>query len=162
MEHVSASLQHVFATSLDVSTLHSTFDMAFIDANHQHPWPLIDTLCLYPYMSGPKTVIHHDLALFRKQERPIGIGPKYLFDQFPASHRDRSTAGNGNIFSLDLDLPVSDLESAATEAFYLPWSLRGPLQPAMIDKFRVVLRYCYGEHLVAVFEECLQRFNPSP
>jgi Methyltransferase domain len=152
-------LQHTYTTSLDLSSLHSAYDMAFIDANHQHPWPLIDTLCLYPHMRGSKTVIHHDLALFKKQDVPVGIGPKYLFDQFPSSHRDRASAGQGNIFSLDLDLSSADLEVIATDAFFLPWSLRRPLRPPVIDKFRVVLRSCYSEELLTVFDECLRRFN---
>jgi cephalosporin hydroxylase len=153
--------QRAFTTALDIATLGSTYEMAFVDANHQHPWPLIDTLCLYPCMAGPRVVVHHDLALFRKQAQPIGLGPKYLFDQFPSSHRQRSTAGGGNIFSVSLDLPVRDLEQIASDAFYLPWSLRAPLTSAVLDKFRAVLKFCYSDDLVTVFNECVRRFNRS-
>lgn len=74
-------------TSLDLPDHGESYDMAFIDANHQHPWPLIDTLFVAPALTGKRRIVHHDLRLYRIQPGPIGIGPKYLFDQFPEAHR---------------------------------------------------------------------------
>jgi hypothetical protein len=148
-----------FKTSLDLPSIGRTFDMAFIDANHQHPWPLIDTLCLYPFLTGSKTVIHHDLRLFRNQEVVYGIGPKYLYDQFPSGKKERSVANHGNIFALDLSIDREAIEDIAADGFSLPWSLRTELQANYIDAFRGVLRSYYGSALLDVFEKCLAKFN---
>lgn len=149
-----------FTTAVDVPGRGETFEMAFVDANHQHPWPLMDTLCLYPVMTGPRIVLEHDLDLYRKQSGKIfGIGPKYLYDQFPHTHRDRSTANNGNLFSLSLDLPVATLEQIAKDAFALPWSLRTALAPRRLEAFRAVLREHYDPSLLETFDECTEKFN---
>lgn len=148
-----------FKTALDVPDLSMQFDMGFVDANHQHPWPLIDTLCLYPFMSGPKIVVHHDLSLYRKQDVACGIGPKYLFDQFPELYRHRSDANEGNIFSIDLSGSRECIEGIASDGFYLPWTLRTPLQKKFIDSLRQILQAHYSENLCSIFEECLKRFN---
>ncbi len=148
-----------FTTALDLDAIGETYDMAFIDANHQHPWPLIDTLCVYPHLTGAKIVIHHDLRLFRKQDIVFGIGPKYLFDQFPDTARLRSDANEGNIFALKLDMRREALEEIAADAFSLPWSLRTPLQDKYVEQFRAVLRRHYSAGLLAAFDKCLAKFN---
>jgi hypothetical protein len=151
-----------FHTAVDIPRLGQRFQMAFVDANHQHPWPLIDTLCLYPFLDGPRIVLHHDLNLYRLQRDKIyGIGPKYLHDQFPESHRDVSTANSGNIFSVSLDLPQEQMEKIAIDAFALPWSLRTPLRGESLEAFRTVLVEHYSEGLLAAFEDCLDKFNRS-
>lgn len=144
-----------FKTSLDIDDLEKTFEMAFIDANHQHPWPLIDTLCLWPSLIGPKIVIHHDLRLFRKQDVMFGIGPKFLFDQFPERMRYVSTARNGNIFALNLHMSRDALEDIAMDAMKLPWSLRTPLQDPIINAFCAILKKHYRPRLLSHFERCL-------
>jgi len=148
-----------FKTSLDLSTLGRKFDMAFIDANHQHPWPIIDTLCLYPFMQGEKIVIHHDLKLFKNQDIVYGIGPKYLFDQFPESCRDRSSANNGNIFYVKLSISREQMEAIAIDAFSLPWSLRTPLNKKFIDAIRFIITNYYSSELLSVFDKSLLKFN---
>jgi hypothetical protein len=148
-----------FTTALDLDDVGERFDMAFIDANHQHPWPLIDTLCVYPHMNGRRVIIHHDLRLFRKQDLVFGIGPKYLFDQFPDSLKLRSKANEGNIFALILDMSQSRLEEIAADAFSLPWSLRTPLQEKYIEQTRGMLSRHYSAELLAVFDKSLAKFN---
>lgn len=148
-----------YRTALDLDEIGESFDMAFIDANHQHPWPLIDTLCLYPHLTGSKIVVHHDLRLFRKQDIVFGIGPKYLFDQFPSSHRIASTANDGNIFAIDLNMTKAELEKIAMDGFSLPWSLRTPLQENYVNSVRAMLKRHYSQSLCEVFESSLKKFN---
>ena len=149
-----------FTTAPDVPGLGETFDMGFVDANHWHPWPLIDTLCLYPVLGGSKVVVEHDLNLYSLQTGKItGIGPKYLYDQFPHTHRDRSTARNGNLFSLSLDLPIVRMEQVAKDGFALPWSLRTPIAGPRLEAIRKVLSTYYDPSVVAVFNECIDKFN---
>lgn len=148
-----------FTTALDLDDGSDRYDMAFVDANHQHPWPLIDTLCLFPHMSGPKIVVHHDLCLFRKQDLVFGIGPKYLFDQFPESHRDRSTANDGNIFHVSLDMPREQLEQIAADGFSLPWSLRGPLPVPYVERIAAMIERHYDSALSDAFAAAVSKFN---
>jgi hypothetical protein len=151
-----------FTTALDIHKLEMFYDMAFVDANHQHPWPLIDTLCLYPFMRGKKIVIHHDLRLYRKRNMPLGIGPKYLFDQFPESHKERATANKGNIFHLRLDFEKSKMEEIATDALLLPWSLRTPLSEKHLSSVRELLQRHYSAGLAYVFNLSVRKYNMSP
>jgi hypothetical protein len=149
-----------FTTAPDLPGKGQTYDMAFVDANHQHPWPLIDTLCLYPVMTGSKIVLEHDLDLYRKQHDKIfGIGPKYLYDQFPHTHRERATANHGNLFSLSLDLPVAAMERIARDCFALPWSLRTAINPPRLEAIRSVLREYYDASVTETFDECVEKFN---
>ncbi len=148
-----------FTTALNLDAVGDTYDMAFVDANHQHPWPMMDTLCLYPHLTGSRIVIHHDLRLFRKQDVVFGIGPKYLFDQFPDSHRLRSTANQGNIFAVSLDMDQNRLEAIAADAFALPWSLRTPMTETYLDAFRKVLAAHYSPAMQQAFDAAARKFN---
>ncbi|MEH6721816.1 MAG: class I SAM-dependent methyltransferase [Aurantimonas endophytica] len=148
-----------FKTALDIPSVGGTFEMAFVDANHQHPWPIIDTLCLHPFMTGSRICIHHDLNLFLNQEIVFGIGPKYLYDQFPARHRDRSDANSGNIFLVSLDVSREEIARIAASAFSLPWSLRTPIQEVYVTRIRSMLREYHEPWLSEVFDRCLKKFN---
>jgi hypothetical protein len=150
-----------FCTSLDLDRIEGDFDMAFVDANHQHPWPAFDTLALYPRMTGPKLVIHHDLRLFAKQDIMFGIGPKYLFDQFPESHRIRSTANDGNIFAVSLDLPQAEFERIMADLIKLPWSLRGVLPPKTVESMHANLSRTYSTAFVEHFDKVVATQNDN-
>ena len=148
-----------FTLSMDLPSLDRAYDMAFIDANHQHPWPTIDTMCTYPFLTGSRVVLHHDLKLYKEQDVPLGIGPKYLYDQFPEELRDRSTANNGNLFSLRLDLDRDEFEALLTDAFNLPWSVATHIQEPRLEAIRAVLGAYYSPELREVFERSVRRFN---
>lgn len=150
-----------FCTSLDLDRIEGGFGMAFVDANHQHPWPAIDTLALYPRMTEPKIVIHHDLRLFAKQDIMFGIGPKYLFDQFPESHRIRSAANDGNIFAVRLDLPQANFERVMSDLIKLPWSLRGVLPPKTVESLRTMLSQHYSADFVDHFSKVVATQNDN-
>lgn len=146
-------------TALDVHGFDGAWEMAFIDANHQHPWPLIDTLALWPSMAGPKIIVHHDLTLYLRQDVMFGIGPKYLYDQVPCDRRSAPAEAGGNIFMLDMDMPKADLEELAILGFKLPWSLRGPLSPAYVKKIREMLARHYSEALQKHFDAVVAKAN---
>jgi hypothetical protein len=151
-----------FKTAPDVHEIDGDFEMAFIDANHQHPWPGIDMMALYPRMTGPKIMVHHDLFLFRLQGgKPIGIGPKMLFDQFPESHRHQSTANNGNIFSVDLNMSKDRFEALMTDLLALPWSLQGVLSETYVEKIQRLIKQDYSTALYDHFMRCLQLNNEA-
>ena len=152
--------KHPFTTSLDLSKLGKKFQMAFIDANHQHPWPALDTLCLYPFLEGEKIIIHHDLKLFKEQDVVYGIGPKYLYDQFADEYRIDSDANRGNIYALHLkNTDPEYIAKISINALSLPWSLRHPLSDENIQTIESILREHYNSTLADTFTHCTTKFN---
>ena len=69
------------------------FGLAFIDADHRHPWPLLDVLRLAPYMEPCGWIVLHDIQLgtYGENERAIGkkleagapYGAEWLFERWP-------------------------------------------------------------------------------
>jgi predicted O-methyltransferase YrrM len=69
------------------------FGLAFIDADHRHPWPLLDMLRLAPYLKKGGWIVLHDiqLATYGKQRKEAGqslegetpAGAEWLFARWP-------------------------------------------------------------------------------
>jgi cephalosporin hydroxylase len=69
------------------------FGLAFIDADHRHPWPLLDLLRLAPYVQSGGWILLHDIQLgtygrkLREAGQPLEGGTPYgaerLFEQWP-------------------------------------------------------------------------------
>jgi cephalosporin hydroxylase len=69
------------------------FGLAFIDADHRHPWPLLDVVRLAPYVKGGGWILLHDIQLgshgvkLREAGESIEGGTPYgaewLFDRWP-------------------------------------------------------------------------------
>jgi predicted O-methyltransferase YrrM len=74
-------------------TAQDEFGLAFIDADHRHPWPLLDVLSLAPYLQARSWIVLHDIQLgtYGKIERDAGrqletgtpYGAEWLFDRWP-------------------------------------------------------------------------------
>ncbi len=61
-----------------------TLGFAFIDGNHQHPWPLIDLLRLLPLMEPRAWIVLDDINLPDVYGGPdVRFGPRYLFEAWP-------------------------------------------------------------------------------
>jgi predicted O-methyltransferase YrrM len=69
------------------------FDLGFIDANHRHPWPLLDMLRLAPALQPGGWIVLHDiqLATYGQEQREAGqalegetpYGAERLFNGWP-------------------------------------------------------------------------------
>ena len=69
------------------------FGLAFIDADHRHPWPLLDVLRLAPYVASGGWIGLHDIQLgtYGKELKEAGkslesgtpYGAEWLFDRWP-------------------------------------------------------------------------------
>ncbi|PZR73551.1 MAG: hypothetical protein DLM73_10505 [Chthoniobacterales bacterium] len=69
------------------------FGLAFIDADHRHPWPLLDVLRLEPYVQDGGWILLHDIKLgtYGRDQRQTGQAPEgdtpygaeWLFDRWP-------------------------------------------------------------------------------
>lgn len=72
---------------------HDEFGLAFIDADHRHPWPLLDVLRLAPYVASGGWIGLHDIQLgtFGTELKEAGkslesgtpYGAEWLFDRWP-------------------------------------------------------------------------------
>jgi hypothetical protein len=69
------------------------FGLAFIDADHRHPWPLLDVLRLAPCIESGGWILLHDIQLgtYGQAERDAGkpleggtpYGAEWLFERWP-------------------------------------------------------------------------------
>lgn len=69
------------------------FELAFIDADHRHPWPLLDVLRLAPFIQRQGWIVLHDIQLgsYIQGERDAGrtrepaapYGAEWLFERWP-------------------------------------------------------------------------------
>ena len=157
---------HPGTTALDAAeTLPAAqADLALIDANHRHPWPLIDTLCVLPLMRPGRLIVHHDLKMYRSATNPAAIGPKVLFDQVPprqrvtarqvGTGRSASLPGRrmgGNIFAIRSQGEAGALAAALAQGFYLPWTVRPPLEGAFAARLAAFLESRYPPEVARAF-----------
>lgn len=130
-------------TSLDIEQIRNEFDVekfdiAFIDGNHQHPWPTIDSLVLLPHMMNEAILIHHDLQLYKVQLPVLGIGSKFLYNSIhdndlinceeyvePKDWEELNTRNfANNIFGIKYSSEFKHrIIERMQDSFYLPWNL---------------------------------------
>jgi len=58
-------------------------DLTFIDANHSHPWPLLDLLHVTAFAKPGSWVILHDVDLPVQHPEHQVFGPRWLFQAWP-------------------------------------------------------------------------------
>jgi predicted O-methyltransferase YrrM len=105
-------------------------DVAFIDANHQHPFPLLDLLRLAPYMRRQGWIVLHDIQLGTMGRKANGTdetlrwgaaeGAELLFESWPF----RKISG-GNIGAVQLPEARSALIPFALRLMSRPWEIKG-------------------------------------
>ena len=170
MGHADQVSLHTGATALDLPALagDAPFDMAFIDASHQHPWPIFDTLALLPFLKPGAPIIHHDLQLFREANNKFGVGPKMMFDQLhPAEritphclygdYRDPRLGTrkiDNNIFALLTPDTLGPLATRLADGLYLPWHLQPAHRPSenWLMRFAEFLETQYPPAVAQAFE----------
>ena len=149
--------------------------LAFVDAGHQHPWPLLDTLLLLPLMRLRAPLVHHDLQLYRNAQNPVGVGPKMLFDQLSPAHRavasdlglgmaetqTPSRAVADNVFLMWRRENLARQGRALSRGLLLPWSLTAPLEDASAAEIVERLRENYPGEVVRNFEIGHDRFRAA-
>jgi len=154
------SMSYDVGDSLDGTTI----DMAFIDANHQHPWPTLDTIALLPFMSRNSIILHHDLRLFRKPKFRHGVGPKFIFDNVP---RDRIILPVGfnvlekiacNMFGVRYDKNYREYADELADTMLMPSTLGKKLDKETKEKIsRFISKYYIDTTLIDVWEYVSQK-----
>ncbi|MEM8576645.1 MAG: class I SAM-dependent methyltransferase [Pseudomonadota bacterium] len=141
--------------SIDLTGTDGPWQLAVIDADHAHPWPILDTMALWPHLTGNRTVLHHNLQQFRRNRPGLGIGPRVLFNEVPEAHRHASPAGGWNIFAVDLRMRQRMFEEVALNALSIPWTVRPPLEAEVLDQFRSVMKPHFSDGFWREFDECV-------
>ena len=152
-------LQEKDSTFVSEAYYDNKFDAAFIDAQHQHPWPTLDTIAVLPFLNKMAVIIYHDLALYRMQTPVLGIGPKYLYDQIHKNLKVVTSDPKKNIFYIKTTDNYSDYEEALLSSLYIPWSIRNPIPAATVDKLRTIVEMHWGTRLLRAFDDSVLKFN---
>ena len=100
-------------------------DLAFIDADHRHPWPLLDVLHLAPWLRREAWIALHDIALARLCPAFQSHGAEWLFDAWPWAKR----AGTGdaeNIGAIQLPADLAALVPVAGQLLGARWEATPP------------------------------------
>ncbi len=106
------------------------FPLVFIDADHRHPWPLLDLLRLAPYVASGGWVLLHDIHLgtMGRKMRAEGQttewgtpdGAEWLFDRWPF----RKISG-GNIGAVELPADKAALIPFGLSLMETPFEITG-------------------------------------
>jgi hypothetical protein len=165
-------------TCLDVGTLVTDpLDLCFIDAAHRHPWPLIDTLAVLPFVRQGGIIIHHDLKMYHSTHaNSFANGPKHVLDQAPPASRiyaDRAVQDLGaqrmqsrkerqNIFALRVPEDKQAFGAKLCDGFYLGWDTQ-PNRLVPLDfarQFRAFLTEHHTPWVVRSWDEGMRRYSP--
>lgn len=105
---------------LSQSMAPGSVDLVFIDANHYHPWPLLDLLHMTVLLRPGAWVILHDTNLPIVAPTCNVWGAKWLFDAWPFE----KVAGAGsarNIGAVRLPVDLTSLLPFAADLVERPW-----------------------------------------
>jgi predicted O-methyltransferase YrrM len=115
----------VLDTNTDARRLSQTLapasvDLLFIDANHYHPWPLLDLLHLAVAAKPQSWVVLHDINLPRIAPQVTASGAAWLFESWPF---DKLSAGGAqrNIGALKLPADLNRLVPFAEALLERTW-----------------------------------------
>lgn len=94
----------------------SALTLAFVDGNHQHPWPLHDVLQLQSLMPGGWILLHDiDLPAIAGGAYQPRFGAKYVFEHWPTEK-----IGAGNIGAIKLPADRGSLGGFVAQLRALP------------------------------------------
>ena len=108
------------ARRLSQSVAPGSFDLLFIDANHAHPWPLLDLLHLVHVARPGAWVALHDIQLPVINPAYQVYGPMWLFDAWPFD-KVHGVDGSRNIGAVRLPDDIRQLVPMALELLDRPW-----------------------------------------
>ena len=131
-------------------------DLIFIDANHMHPWPTIDTMMLLPLANPEAVMAHHDIALHTNPGYEHGIGPFNVFDEFPEP-KFASQCDQKNIGAFQLAKPFAAYESILLRALEKPWTVTNPMGARITNRINEFVRQHYGASFAKAVAENLAK-----
>ncbi len=149
VDHLDPSLKgcytlHLNKTVVDVARMDKTFDLAFIDGNHAHPWAAFDLLCILPRLAKRAVVICHDIHYFC----PYSQAGFCLFESVSVRK-----AKSGNIGCIVIDSDVDQLLEGLYLSLTMNWQ---DILPAdSISKIMPTLESSLGRDIAMRFSTLL-------
>lgn len=141
--------------SSDVATLiDGKADFVFIDANHNHPWPALDTLMALGFAKPGSFIQHHDINLPRIKPELDSWGAVHLYDDWPGEKRCYPTdsiatsgaivlyptvAKNAKILMDIIEAHPAQVKIREDVARKLEVAAEKFLSPKPLDRFRKIL-----------------------
>lgn len=115
----------ILDTNTDTRRLSQTMapasvDLVFIDANHYHPWPLLDLLHMTALLQPGAWVVLHDTNLPIVAPECNVWGAKWLFDAWPFE-KIAGTGAARNIGAVKLPDDLTRLVPFAADLIARPW-----------------------------------------
>jgi glycosyltransferase involved in cell wall biosynthesis/predicted O-methyltransferase YrrM len=98
----------------------ASIDLVFIDANHCHPWPLLDLLHVTTVVKPGSWIALHDIALPRLHPQFQVYGPQWLFRAWPFN-KIHGIDGSANIGAVQLPADLRQLLPMAHALLDRPW-----------------------------------------
>jgi predicted O-methyltransferase YrrM len=105
----------------------SRIDLAFIDADHRHPWTTFDLLGILPALAPDAWVALHDINLPNIAAKPEWrmFGPKHLFDLWPWE-KHTSASEKRNIGAIRMPGDSRAVRSFIETVLSVPWETSVP------------------------------------
>ena len=116
-------------------------------------------IAVLPALKKRAVIVHHDLALYKKQAPLRSIGPKYLYDQIKEDLKVLTDDPKKNIFYIKTTDHYVDFEESLVSALYLPWTNRLPIAEPVLARFREIIEQYWGAELLKAFEASTNKFN---
>ena len=135
-----------------------TVDLAFIDGDHEHPWPTLDLIAVLPLMKPGGVVVFDDVHRGRERGDGGGIGPDLLFKAL----RPYGARLAGRLFVLDLDRPAEALAPALASALAHAWHPRRRLDDAFAARIEHRIRETFGGTLAGLLSGRRRPFRQTP
>ena len=147
-------------TAFDLSAVveAETVDLAFIDGDHEHPWPTLDLIAVLPLMKPGGVVVFDDVHRGRERGDGGGLGPDLLFKAL----RPHGARLAGRLFVLDLDRPIKTLEPALARALAHTWHPRRRLSDAFAAQIEHRVREAYGGALDGLLSGRRRPYRQTP
>ncbi len=133
-------------------------DLIFIDANHMHPWPTLDTIMLLPLTNQNAWIVHHDIALQTKPGFDHGIGPFNVFDEFPAP-KLVSDCPFKNIGGFQITNQIAEYEDILLGAMQKPWTVANFFPPEMLTRINECVAHNYSDEFAEKIKTNLETSN---
>jgi predicted O-methyltransferase YrrM len=98
----------------------ASMDLSFIDANHSHPWPLLDLLHIAVIARPCSWIALHDIELPTLHPQYQVHGPQWLFQAWPFN-KVHGVDGSVNIGAVQLPADLRDLVPLSLALLERPW-----------------------------------------
>ncbi len=92
-----------------------TLGLAFVDADHRHPWPTLDMLALLPCLRPRARIIFHDINLPLLDVENPDWGAKWLYDGLDVEKDADAGVSTPNIGSVRIPADKADLRAQLLE-----------------------------------------------